>query len=304
MFTSALEDFTNHTPALRDGDEQAIHQARVAIRRLREAATLIRDAFDHDQLTDLEARLRRTFKALGRARDADTAQRLVQHVALRFPLAPATLNVLQASLARTQLRARQKLMKTLEKADIGGLPKQMAHGSRAGSRFWWGGRAWRTVLRTHLTDRALGMRHAMDRAGGIYFPNRSHNARIALKEFRYALEMAEGLGEWQGTRALRALRKAQDALGDAHDREMLLSRLRRLGDAGAPVVAVEVAALEHFFAGEIRGLHEKYLAVRTQILEACDLAVRRPRALPLRASAMAAAALTLPVWIARQRRRA
>src|SRR5687768_2497795 len=89
LLAQSLDALIAQVPALRDGDEQAIHQARVAIRRAREAFALVKACDDEEHREDIDGRLSRMFKALGRARDADIAQRLVQHVERRFTLIPA-----------------------------------------------------------------------------------------------------------------------------------------------------------------------------------------------------------------------
>lgn len=79
LLDDALKSFVAQVPGLRDGSDSAIHDARVAIRRLREAAALARVDFEEATFDDLERRLGRMFKVLGRARNADSAQNLVQH---------------------------------------------------------------------------------------------------------------------------------------------------------------------------------------------------------------------------------
>jgi len=104
LASRSLQDFVAELPGLRDGDERAIHQTRVAIRRVGEAVALARAEYDEDQLTAIEGRIVRMFRALGDARDADSAYRLVQHLESRFPLAAGTLGHLRASAARSCAR--------------------------------------------------------------------------------------------------------------------------------------------------------------------------------------------------------
>lgn len=99
---------------MRDGDEFAIHQTRVAIRRLRELLSLLRSDYDEDELAGLERRLSVAFDALGRVRDADTGQRLVEYVEARLPSAPITLSRLRAATGRRQLTERRRAIKALE----------------------------------------------------------------------------------------------------------------------------------------------------------------------------------------------
>ena len=300
LLSRSLQDFLVQLPGLRDGEERAIHQSRVAIRRLREAAVLACAEYDQDEFEEIEARLVQTFKALGRARDADTAQRLVEDVESRFPLAAATLGQLRASAGRSQLKARRRVIKTLESLEMATLAEQLDRARRTPPRSGWGRESWRTVLRTHIAHRAGDLRQAMNRAGGVYFRKRSHDARVAIKQLRYALELGVATKVHPFAPGLRTLRKAQDALGEAHDREVLLERVRDLDADGLSVNYGEVFALEQFVQGEISVLHAKYLAARPRLLDvcaACDAPRRHPS---MRLGAVAAAAVALPVLWARR----
>jgi CHAD domain-containing protein len=300
IVTSSLQDFMNELPGLREGDERAIHQSRVAIRRLRESLALVRPECDDDEIDSIAGRLTEMFKALGRARDADTAQRLVQQVEARFPQAAGTLGQLRASLTRGQLVARRRMIKTMESADVDALPRQVAHARRP-QRPLLHTNPWRERLRLHVACRATELVMAMERAGGVYFRRRSHNARVAVKQLRYALELAGDLGVHLNGEAVRSLRKAQDALGEAHDREVVIKRLRKLKAEGVVAQQSEAAAVEQFLDGEIGALHQKYLAVRPQLREVCAAAGKVRRQLPLRAGAVAIAAVAIPAALVRRR---
>lgn len=291
--SNALRDLDREMPGLRDGAESSIHQARVAIRRLRESLALTRGEFDEDALEQFETRLARAFKALGRARDADTAHALVQHVETVFPLAPATLGQLRAAVARSQLGTRRKMIKTIEAVNLAALPHQLAHAYRSADRWFGAGRAWREQVAAHLAHRAEEARTAIAHAGGVYFPKRSHSARIALKQLRYALELADASGVRHIPRALRTLRKAQDVLGEAHDHEVLRERLDDLASEGI-ADAREARALDQFLDAAIRSLHARYLEARSDILDICAAAAAPPRRRAVIVRSAAAAALALP----------
>lgn len=285
----SLDAFVGELDGLRDGKKRAIHDARVAIRRTREALALARRAYDADDVEDIEERLRRFFKALGQARDADIGHDLVRHVERRFTLAPAALSHLRASTADRQLTARRQVIKTLEALEVDAIPRQLARARRAIDRTTH----WRGLLRTQLSHRAGEARDALAHASGVYFRNRAHSARIALKQFRYTLELADATQTFHIPRAMRTLRRAQDVLGEAHDREVLLEQLHELEQGGVAVNAAEVAVLDHFLRGEIRSLHEEYLDTRDELRDICAACDRAPRhSLVMRTAALAA--LTLP----------
>ena len=297
LLSQSLQDFMHEIPGLRDGDERAIHQSRVAIRRMREAAALAHADYDEDEFAAVERRLVQAFKALGRVRDADTAHRLVQDLELRFPMAGATLGQLRASVGRTRLGCRRRLIKKLESLEVETLATQLDRARLTRHRLSLGRPSWQGMLRSHIVHRAQDLRHAMERAGGVYFRRRSHDARIAIKQLRYALELGFDTKVQPRTTRLRPLRKTQDALGQAHDREVLLERLRNLETEGMSVRRDEVLALEQFVQGEISALHEKYLAARPQLLDVCA-ACEAPRGQrPMHLGAVAAAVAIPVLWV-------
>jgi CHAD domain-containing protein len=298
LLAGALNDLTAQLPGLRDGHAAAIHDARVAIRRLREAVSLARWAYDDDLLDDVERRLAAMFKALGRARDADTEQGLVRHVEARFPSAAATLGLLRASVGRSQLRARRKVVKALEALEIQAIPKQLHRAHRPGHRIVRRGERWSSLLHTHVGHRADEARAAIEHAGGVYFRKRAHSARVAIKQLRYALELAGRSGVWEDRRAIRRLRKAQEWLGQAHDREVLIKRLSDLNGKGPTVSAGETQVVEQFLEGEVSGLHEQYLASRAEILEICNaFQISSSSTTTTRVVPVAAAVIAIPTFL-------
>jgi CHAD domain-containing protein len=148
-------------------------------------------------------------------------------------------------------------------------------------------------LRQHVGSRAEDVRAAMKHATGVYFPNRSHSARIAIKKLRYALEVAEAAGMWRSAPAARVLRKAQNALGRAHDCQVLIVRLRDLSSSGAAVSQLATDVAIPFLEAEIARLYNRYLALReklTSICDACDGFARHRSAMP----ALVAAGIGIP----------
>jgi CHAD domain-containing protein len=85
---------------------------------------------------------------------------------------------------------------------------------------------WRRTLRETLHERAHRAAEAIDHATGVYFPRRAHAARIAVKKLRYAMEIANQTRVADRSDAIRTLKKAQEVLGDRHDRQDLLERSR------------------------------------------------------------------------------
>jgi hypothetical protein len=164
--------------------------------------------------------------------------------------------------------------------------------------------AWRHQLRQLVAERAHSANDAVVHSTGVYFPKRSHEARIAIKKFRYAVEISEYAGVLVDEPLIRTLRKAQDLLGEMHDRQTLIDELndsRELAgiDAGQIDVVVRVAEVE------IADLHARVLTRRPEVLEACRRAQRAVRGseLPIGAFAVVGAVALATSLEARRRHR-
>jgi hypothetical protein len=119
---------------------------------------------------------------------------------------------------------------------------------------------------------------------------------VTIKKLRYALELGTATGTLTVRRGVKVLRRAQDALGEAHDREVLLERVLGLDDAGVTVNNAEVSALEQFIASEIHTAHARYLSLRSDVLDVCAACERAQRP-KMRRRAIAAASVAVPAVI-------
>ena len=290
-----LEDLNARLAEIRDGDHDAIHDGRVATRRLRAALPLVGSTKDSEEIAAATAIVRTLGRALGKARDTDVALALLDDIERRSPdTAPATASM-RARLLPKQLRQRRRVIKTLESLDLDGLGRLHATLKRDG-------RTVRSQLAAAVGAYADAATKKIDHASGVYFPNRAHYARVAIKKLRYAAELIDRAG---GVRkpALRALRKAQDILGRIHDREMLLRRLR-VQAKEEPLPAAR--ALARVLEAESRVIFEEYLALRRDVTDACehlaawarhvDGSLRAPRLL-----VVGAVALPPVIWLAVRR---
>jgi CHAD domain-containing protein len=265
-FLANLKALRSCLPLVCDGDSDGIHDARVATRRLRAALPLLSAAGFTEGVEQASPTVKALGRALGRAREEDEALRLLNEIERRSPGAAAAAATLRARLLPRQLRKRRQLIKAVESLDLETLDRvgEML-GRQSGFPRPWGVAPSRSALRAAIGRRAETAERKVHHAAGVYFPNRAHRARIAIKKLRYLAELLE-----RGARArkptVRALRSAQEALGNIHDREMVLSRLSELMDEEDVHGARELArALE----AECRSLFESYRAMRPAVLSAC-----------------------------------
>ena len=300
---SILEDrvseLLTYEPGIRDGRQRAIHDARVATRRIREALGLVGAEFSKDELEGIKRIVRKTGRALGDVRDVDITYDLLKDLERRLPLTAGATAPLRAGVSHERVVARRRLIKAIDRLELGSMRQRLP-------RTGWVGRlrshgrpsAWKDTLRRLLVTRARDVRVAVHRTGGIYFPNRSHGVRLAIKKLRYALEIAQATGLWRMPAALRCLKRAQDALGNAHDRELLIKRLARIGES--PAANRDLETVHRALQAEVEEGQKKYVALRQEILAVCDAAehVRPSR----RGRALIAAGLVVPPLMMLSRR--
>ncbi len=267
-FSQSLELVAQHLPGVRDGNEEAIHQARVEIRRARELLALAGLHADEDEAVQaVNGLLKQAGRALGRARDADVVSRLIHELEARFrPAADLTALLLSWAKERSD-EARRKLIKELEQLDFENeLERLMA--SRRSAVELGTARDVRRSLAHHLTERAATLKTAIERAGGVRFPGRLHKVRIASKHLRYAIELADDTSARRPPGARRLLKRTQAALGDLHDWGMLSNRIQELTLA-KPLVE-EREMLAQYIQAELTKHHGDYLRCRPALVALCD----------------------------------
>ncbi|MEW5727793.1 MAG: CHAD domain-containing protein [Pseudomonadota bacterium] len=211
----------NEAPLLaRDGE--AVHQMRVALRRLRSAVKVFRPVVDGPQLAELTGQTRWLMDYLGPARDSDVfLAEIVDPVAARHPGNPA--------LAALRARWRDHRDDALDAAVAAVADRRFTEVLLAAGA-WIEAGDWLTGDREALdaplppfAARVLSKRHRrLLKAGGRRLAELSpadlHRARILGKQLRYAGEFFAPLHPGKATREfLAALAGLQDLLGALND---------------------------------------------------------------------------------------
>ena len=271
-----LDEFVNLLPAVRDGSSEAIHKARVATRRMRAIVPLLAGRFTPADLEHLDGLLRKVTRRLGRARDVDVQLELLERIEPAAPRTGEDVQVLRSEWRARRDRRVRRLIKSLERlrveqqlGDVAARLRTHAPGFLVALRHPFAAPAWENVLGAELRDLAGAVAAAIDRAGGVIFSNRLHEARISIKKLRYAMEIATVTGRADLERSVRSVRKAQQLLGSIHDLDVLaqaLSKTRHGEERILPVV-------EH----QRRTFHDRYLRRRAAVLAACSAAATAAR---------------------------
>lgn len=290
-----------------DGDAEAVHQARVATRRIRELVALLRGVPDSNgDESDVAKGFAAIGKALGKVRDADVRIALLRELEAHTPQAAPSLVVVRQHHERERLDDMRHLVKTLERLDVRSLVHAISRDHPDNRRMRLMSAGWREPLRGQLLERSRAATEAIDHATGVYFPNRVHRARIAIKRLRYAAEISAGTGS-RLDGPIRQFGKVQTILGNLHDRQTLADSLSRAAKRDG-IAPDQLEVTRQVLASEVQALHSKYLArravVRAAVAEIEQLAATaggRARALKI-GSAVAVTGLIWTRWLLTDRR--
>jgi CHAD domain-containing protein len=260
-------------PSARNGDVNAIHQARVATRRVRAALPIVTRGSKGRKLTKVVSRLTR---ALGGVREHDVALLTLDELASDASVSREGIDLLRTILREERERLFADMALEIERVNLEKLQRKALaaahHKLDAQGPALSDAKRLRAVIKRSIR-RALALQAAIDNAGGIYLPDRLHQVRIAVKKLRYVLEVARDLSRSRASARIRTLKTVQDLLGHMHDLEMLIMRIRALqGSDRAPTlrVSAELDRLVRRLETECRQLHVRYMGFKKKLLELCD----------------------------------
>ena len=253
----------------KDGDEEAIHDLRVATRRLQEVLDLFEPVLPDKERKRARRRARRIRHDFAEVRDADVLHGLVRGMRAgakaeeKAAIAPLEKRLrLEAGRLRSKLSGgdhgvprvagiRKRLEALLHRLHAHPAePSDVARAARVG-----------------LARRARELERAR-KGAATGRPLQAHQLRVAVKRWRYALEIldASSLGPFTG--AIETARRVQEKLGALHDLDVLIVLVGR-GAKTRPLRA-RLAAKRRDLWKEARPLVESY----------GDVALRGLRGLP------------------------
>lgn len=274
-WTAAARGLREAWPGVVVGDAAAVHRARVATRRLREALTVLDG--DRRDARRLRRDLRTLTRALGPVRELDVTLGLIVRLLHDEPDLDRALEVVRVRLMERRLRRRKRLLRQVGGADVADIlarfkalaadaPPADAPATPAIPPLD------RTGTRGRIARRARRLRRAVDRAGALYAPDALHRVRIAVKKLRYSLELGRAARVAGSAGAVARLRRTQDLLGEWHDWQILSAQASRVQGA----TAVDDSRLADFTAlatrveDRCRALHATFIASRTSLLALAD----------------------------------
>jgi CHAD domain-containing protein len=258
-------------PGARKGEVHAVHQARVATRRIREALPLVARGRSGKTLKKSVQKLTRV---LGPVRELDVALMNLDQLRDSGDIPEPAIARLRQLITEERQRLGAEMVRRISQYNLPKLQKRAVEAATRGpapSGPRDPRRAAAAVRRA--ARRADGLRAAIDNAAGIYLPDRLHEVRIAVKKLRYALEIAQDLSGSRATTRIRTLKRVQDLLGRMHDFEMLIARTRAIQSrSGAPNLRLsgDLDRLVRYLETDCRRLHVRYMNERKALLRICD----------------------------------
>ncbi len=257
-----FERMLEHEPGTRAGEDiEALHDMRVATRRMRAAFLVFGAHQDQEALKPLLKGLRRTGRTLGAVRDLDVFREKIQHYLVSLPAERRDeLNPLLEALNQQREAARAVLLEYLEspayRRFVERFQTALAHPLPELPPFTADGP--RPTQVCHLIPGLVLERWAAVRAFEAWVGQpdtpltRYHQLRIAAKGLRYTLEYFSELLGKEAQTCLERVKKLQDHLGDLQDAVVACGLLRDYLTWGAwqhqgrppeePVIAPGVAA--------------------------------------------------------------
>jgi len=274
LIRQRLNALTRSMPGAQQGDPLLLHQARVATRRLREALPIVTRG---SRRLKLERTVRRLTRALGPVRELDVALETLEAMTAGGDAPRGAIAKLRQVVREERQRLHVEMRSRVGRVDLDKLRRRAAAAASKGQSHTARGRTRdpKRIARARLraARRAVRLREAIEKAAGIYLPDRLHEVRIAVKKLRYAMEIARELSGSRGEARIRTLREAQDLLGRMHDHEVLIARVRGMqGSSKAPNLRVsgDLDRLVRRLETECRQIHGHYMALRKKLLAICD----------------------------------
>lgn len=206
-------------------DPEYLHQARVAIRRLRSALKLWKKALPPDFESRFALAWKQLAEALGNSRDWDVlATELLPPLAAAFPAHPGLASC-QTLIEQARRQEQQQARRAMQSPAYSRLLLEFTAALLALAET---GSPRSDFLPRSLATRQRRVKRLL--AGAIGGTARSQHAlRIALKNLRYSIEfLAPRLSPRQAERALGSLKPLLDQLGHLNDLTVSLSRLDQL----------------------------------------------------------------------------
>lgn len=276
LLTTRITALATAVPAALGGEAVAVHQARVASRRLREMVPVLESAAP--SAAPASTAVRRVTRALGPVRELDVTAGLYAEITAATPVHPLAHTAVGRALARSRAAAMRAAREALSPAHLARLRTRLD--TLAAEADGLQVTAVAAAVDARLAGRGRRLARALDRLGVVYAAERLHAVRIAVKQLRYALEIAANLRRVPTATSLRQLRAVQEMLGRAHDLHVLSEHLRRVDGqivTRSRPASRDLKRIERRVDDECRQLHASFLGRRAALMVLASALTAAPR---------------------------
>jgi CHAD domain-containing protein len=203
---------------------EPVHQLRVASRRAEALLGILKSRLNHTEFRQARELVRAVRRSAGLARNSDVfLDWLDQSPVLAEKGNVALLNFLMGIALQERDQAQEILRDLREQRE----DELTQIGRKVPERIVSSTSTWDKTIRRKLHHALVKVMMAIE--SGLATPETLHDLRLALKQYRYLLELAhELLPDTQDLPALESPRGLQDCLGEIQDRAMMLHRLERI----------------------------------------------------------------------------
>lgn len=251
------------------GHEEAVHQVRVAGRRLRVALPLLARKGDSRAVREAVKVLRRLTRAVGVGRDMDVVLGLLQDRLDGLKTTTAEQRALLSRLRTARARSRSQVAEDVLDLDIDGLRRNLRRVLRAGAAEAEVALARARELREKQGSALL---RGFSQIGERYRPDALHALRRRVRRLRYAAEVEDAV-RGEDSRAPALWKRLQDSIGVLHDHHVLATWLdeqaRAAGTRNNAMLARAALRERRAFVGLARLLHRALVETKPS-----DLALR------------------------------
>jgi CHAD domain-containing protein len=240
-------------PAVRWGDDdEAVHQARVATRRLRSDLKTLEPILRRDAVQRLRDELAWAGNLLGAVRDLDVLIARVQESATT--LSPADRDAstaLVTALRDERHRRHRELVEGFDSARYVNLVNALVEAARTPPLSVDSQKRAKPVLRKLVRRAWLRTDRAVAKLDDDPEDAQLHEIRKRTKRARYAAELGQGVFGQPSERFAKRLARLQDVLGELQDTVVAQERLRSLARSDSGMTRAS-----SFVAGVLAGIEQ------------------------------------------------
>ena len=236
---------------------------------------------DSEVTADLVRRLRKITSRMGRVRELDVLVLQIDGLQQSGRFDSGSLSRVAAAVSKRRSAARKRLLAKLPvtalvriASKLAKIADQLAKEEDVPVRRQAATRGWRWAIGARIARRGASLKAAINDAGSVYLPERLHAVRIAVKKFRYAVELEHEIaGDGKLTPHLRILTRSQELLGRLRDRQMLIEQVRQVQASSTPPdlgAWQRLDILSTTLENECRRLHARYLRGAPALVAVCE----------------------------------